>query len=479
MTVLSPLDEAVRDISLAQHLPRIKKLLVYACTQQWESDPRQLAGYHLHDLLEALLHRAPTVERLQALLYQLTDCLSKPAEYTLIANLIIEQLRPLYEDGTESVTPVSHHFPVCEAIAHQLAQDPQALRVKKLLVLLCRSVWERDAQRLDCIPWESLVRELYQRAQTSDQLRAALNSAVRTLNKRTEYGAIARTILQACEPLYWDAANSGGEIRSNSAVPTTGIMEPAIAATIDSAPPADAALPSPPASLVVKALDELDWFELRLEIMKYTNPLLAKQLLLAVLYPSTAKEQSNQSPANWQAAGWRTLREHDLGGLLRRFLLPGHSLAELETALVTAVQQLNAPHHYPQVAATLLRIIRPVLVPARSQSEHRPDKQAELPENYLQTCQIAASTTLLERSSTLSQETDLSDASHSYSQTLGLPSTNPQCSANPPAGDDGGATAALTDNELETLDMAILTPHGQFNAADPAATAFHGASPQG
>ncbi|MGF1495979.1 MAG: hypothetical protein ACFB8W_04025 [Elainellaceae cyanobacterium] len=470
MTVLSPLDEAVRDISLAQHLPRIKKLLVYACTQRWESDPQQLACYHLHDLLEALLHRAPTLERLQAHLYQLTECLSKPAEYTLIANLIVERLRPLYEDGIESVTPVSHHSPVCEAIAHNLTQHPQSLRIKKLLVLVCRSVWERDAQRLDSIPWESLVRELHQRAQTPDQLQAALNSAVRTLNKRTEYGAIACTILQVCEPLYLDTVPAEVDICPNGAAPTVEAEVPADAESTDGVPSLPPASPSSPSQLVVKPLEDLDWFELRLEIMKYTNPLLAKQLLLAVLYPSTAKEQRNQSPANWLVTGWRTLQEHDLGELLRRLLLPGHSLAELEAVLETAVRQLNAPSHYSQVAATLLWIIRPIMVPARShpsgnRADRRPEERAE---HHLQTCQIAASTTLLERSATTPQpdlpQVDSAGNLPSPAEP-GTPSTNPQVSSPPST---RGAIAALP---TEILEAKAFTP-------DPAATAVNGSAPQ-
>lgn len=90
-----------------------------------------------------------------------------------------------------------------KAIA-QLAQDPDAARIKKLLYALCEEKWEKSEQVLQQANWQHLVEGVIHKTSTLARLKAFLNRVVRSINKQTEYTLIAQKIISQLSPLYPD-----------------------------------------------------------------------------------------------------------------------------------------------------------------------------------------------------------------------------------------------------------------------------------
>ena len=197
MNVLSPFDETVRDLALAQHLPRIKKLLVYACTRHWESDTIGLSSYHLHELVQQLVQIAPTYHELKIHLNGVIQTLNKPAEYTLVANAILRHFQRLYPDAVSQAS--RQHQSLYQVVTDQLAQNVEQSRIKKLLHFVCRDHWTQDLETVDL---GELVREVHVLTPTYDDLTAILGSVIHTISKPEKYRAIAQIITTELAPLY-------------------------------------------------------------------------------------------------------------------------------------------------------------------------------------------------------------------------------------------------------------------------------------
>lgn len=92
--------------------------------------------------------------------------------------------------------------PLLDRIVQDLEQNPNHLRMKKLILCICRGVWENDRHRLDQIDLKDLIQELVELTPSLGDLKLAFGNAVRTLNKKAEYSLLANTILGLVKPLY-------------------------------------------------------------------------------------------------------------------------------------------------------------------------------------------------------------------------------------------------------------------------------------
>lgn len=387
MTALSPFDEVIRDFATAQHLPRIKKLLVYACTQQWQSDIDRLAQFNLHELVATLIQLAPTLDQLQSYLNQVTQTLSKPAEYLLIANTIVQHLRPLYVGPISSpdLQTSSHLYWQMTQI---LEQEPEHLRIRKLLVLVCRNYWESDRDRLLAIDLPDLLMELHHLTQSLENLRAVITSVVQTTSKPVQYQAIADRIINACQSFYRPIGTDDIELRSipeSTAAHSTHIHptdltyhEPLNSSChpgesssgegrgecgegVDrefSTDGGDRRLYAQP----IPAFSRAELYDLRLEMMKYTVPLLAKHLLFLIVYtpPGQASEQEQAAFAADPDA-WMSLKNHDLDDLIKASLKHYPTLDDLNTALLLTVRSLPTAQRYMPIATAIVRAVRTLM----------------------------------------------------------------------------------------------------------------------
>lgn len=378
MASLSPFDEIVQGLIQDQNGARIKKLLVYACRNVWEGDPARLSRYSFSDLVQELMHIAPSIDQLKTHLTRMVGSLSKSAEYTLVARAILNHLRPLYLE-TQALTQIAGSTRDYCAIANRLEQDVDAHRIHKLLFCACCGTWENDLNRLGHYPILALVQQLYDLAPTAIALQSALDSIVQTLNRQVEYRRVAQTILTAFEPLYTESLYTeplDTQLLYTLEVPEQTQLRVAVVDPQDNKPPlvlppappqAPEQLPppglSPAAPVIVRVAPRStipDRFELRLEVMKYTIPLRAKVLLFSVLhYPLDSLDRHGS-----------ILKTHDLDELLQALLrqFPGYS--DLEARLRTMAQALADPDQYSQAAGAILRAVRPLYAqPAPLSSE--------------------------------------------------------------------------------------------------------------
>ena len=481
MTVLSPFDEVIRDFAQAKYLPRIKKLLVYACTHRWESNPERLAKLHLHNLIEKLMQIAPTLDQLSVYLNQVTQSLSKPAEYLLVANVIVQGLRKLYV-GAASTSEFSCDPHICRQVAQVLEQDSDHLRIRKLLILICRNHWELDTSRLLAANLPDLVSELHQLTQSEENLQAVFNSIVQNTSKPVQYGAIASRILDACQILYSAQQTSQTELRlpapgmassspatatDNSAwaagsisptrstlnaqssksnrAPVTGLNAAASDAA-SSAPevspaagsvsqsersPAGSASEVPPsgtfsdrtpsdshaASNAIPAFSQGELFDLRLEIMKYTVPLLAKQVLFLTLYaPAEHGSEATVTEMAMNAETWSSLKKRDLDDLIERTLKQYPTLALLAEGLHRSARLSQNQQRTMPVASAIARAVKTLMTKHRpSRLRDRSGDAADSLRSAEQTRQFASPTVSFENDS------DGLDSPNNASQDIELP----------------------------------------------------------
>ncbi|NJN87008.1 MAG: hypothetical protein HC881_12830 [Leptolyngbyaceae cyanobacterium SL_7_1] len=365
MATLSPQDEVIQNLACDPNAVRIKKLLIYVCNHYWESDLNQLHRFQLSELIQELMAIAPTIEQLRFQLNNAVQTINKRAEYALIANYLINTLTPLY--GWVTPRPsVSLHPSVYGRIAQELLQDTESLRIKKLLFCACHQRWENNVSQLDAHTMVDLVQELHRVAVTPENIRLTLEAVVSSLNRPEVYQSIAERICHACRfysssrtfettsvtafapPITPDQT---GLIHSNSPDQNTVYCVDSHTqnTALDGMSEEQHFEPLPFQSK--KTISELliNLFDLRLEIIKYANPLKAKMLMYSLLH--------GQPELN--AEIWSAIKNYDLHTLLQNLLRLYKRFSYLETRLAEVAQSLPNPSSYLQASSAILRAIKP------------------------------------------------------------------------------------------------------------------------
>ncbi|MBD3885073.1 hypothetical protein IFO70_25405 [Phormidium tenue FACHB-886] len=349
------LEQVTQALAQDQNLFRIKKLLLFACTQTWENDLQRLEQSDLQELLQQLLTIAPTREQLQTRLYAVTRSLNKPAEYSRVANGIISQLNQLY------LNQPTHPGDTCpydyERVVQNLTCNSDLIRVKKLLLLASRNIWETDSERLHQTSLPELVREVHTRMPTLESLRTALENLVITLSKPREYSTIGDRISQAFQPLY--VVQSSSPASTKSATSANASAPPTATLSITEGLPVEAIIHQPLDSVIqpiqpaasgycyIQQQDLSDLFDLRLELMR-ANPFKVKVLLFSVLHEVLLSGIEQE----------QMLRNYELDDLLRILLQTHKLLNQLESKLFSTVRLLPDPSEYHQVAQAVLEAAR-------------------------------------------------------------------------------------------------------------------------
>ncbi len=386
----NPLYEQVaRELEQTGNLLRIKKLIYYVCRRRWENDPNQLDNLYLPHLVAELHQRLPSPELLRTTLNEFIQTLSKQGEYTLVGNAIASKFQRLYASSKATDQTQANQPPLTPAdetalltadvlselkpepkvddpyyqIAAELEQDPNASRMKKLILYVCRRRWESDPIALQRIDLGALLQELYQLTHTREQLKLALNAVAQSLNKREEYTAIAGTIIRQMGKLYPDYQESEPEPEAPPA-PVSSQPEPApnpVAEIVSTSPPEEAedlevpeeATPAIDPNTIETPFDNpqkpfTSLFDYRLGIMKYANPLRAKILLFSALHGEFG--YSNQD--------WLTLKMYELDGLMRQVIKSCKFYTELEALLYGAARRLREPEENVETASAMIRCLR-------------------------------------------------------------------------------------------------------------------------
>lgn len=218
--VITPINLALKKLSGHPNHRRIKKLLYGVHQTFWENDTKVLEGFSFKLLLESLADRNANLEDCRKSLYQIVGTLNRQKEYSRIADIILESIRPIYVEATGGTFPSGEVENDTEAddgiflenptvalyrdIAIRLEQTADPIRMKKMLYCLCYNSWENNASRISALPTVDLIEELYQQIGTTEDLQNRLRAILLRLNRRAKYSPIANNIFRECQALYPD-----------------------------------------------------------------------------------------------------------------------------------------------------------------------------------------------------------------------------------------------------------------------------------
>ncbi|MCY7393904.1 MAG: adenylate/guanylate cyclase domain-containing protein [Leptolyngbyaceae cyanobacterium CAN_BIN12] len=334
--------QIARSIDRSNDPVRLKKLLFYVCRRQWESDLTRLNQVDTALLVQEIHSVTVDGNQLRETLMQFVQTLNKSAEYEVVGKGLIAHFLPLYpelqafvfesEKGAEvQSVPVDEADSLYRKVADQLEKKPYILRFKKLIVYVCKNQWISDVTQLIAVDMTALLKELHILAPTIKRLQAALDAAVKTLSKQTEYTLIAAELVNHLDLMYAEPA----ALQRSPAHP-----QPASAAANQETPlNADS---DPP----LKSVASL--FDVRLGILKYTNPLRAKILVFSTLH----------SDFTFSHEDWRDLKMYELDGLLRELVQNFQTYTDLEAALYSTARRLPEPEEGAQAADTIIKCVR-------------------------------------------------------------------------------------------------------------------------
>ena len=376
---------------------RLKKLAICACYNTWESDPAKLQGASWDKLLPQILDLIPQRQNLEYVMQQIVNSLSKPQTYRAIAQALTQILLPLYEDVSPPLTfrdtppppplpplPVSAVNPMEEAtvmsttpIAPRPAPPPPPAPVY--------GMEEATVFSTAPIAHPATSAPVYNAEEATVFSTAPIvHPATPAPAGHAAYGDAAYSDAAYGHEAYGHEAYSdaaygheayGHEAYSDAAygdfvygdstylspthaspvyppVDSTEVTIPdpqAYSYPAQPVPPPPVSSPAPAAGLV-KTAPLYDPFELRIELMKYTNPLMAKILIYSLLY----------EPFDFRTSDWQQLREFDLDSLIQTLYSQYRHYAELGTCLQSMADQLPDPELTVQAAGTLLRILKPM-----------------------------------------------------------------------------------------------------------------------
>ncbi|MBD2690730.1 hypothetical protein [Anabaena catenula] len=224
-----------------------------------------------------------------------------------------------------------------DEVVKYLEQHENSTRIKKLIFCACTNIWENDQDKLNNFKLPELIQELCTLNPILDSLKLSLSQVVKSLNKQAEYSLLASVVFNEVQKLYIKDEESTG-ILLNQPNQDESIF-------YNSGQISSNALNQSPNS---KIKSQYDQFDLRQNLMKYTNPLRAKIILFSVLYHKFT----------FQEEDWFKLRAEELDSLLQKLFDSCSTLRELEFKLNNSVISLGHPDENTQVASAIIQSMR-------------------------------------------------------------------------------------------------------------------------
>lgn len=110
MTTPLNLETVTQALDRHEQRIRIKKLMLGACRNRWENDPKKLNQLELSALVREMYERSPNLERLAWMLIQVVGRVNKVTLYFSIAHFIFGQLRSLYPEPYTELNSIHQHL---------------------------------------------------------------------------------------------------------------------------------------------------------------------------------------------------------------------------------------------------------------------------------------------------------------------------------------------------------------------------------
>lgn len=227
---------------------------------------------------------------------------------------------------------------ILDEIVEQLERDPSLTRIKKIMFCACHGRWENDIRKIEELDLRDLISELWEKNPRLEEVDSLLSHIVSKVNKKTEYGLVARKIIENVGKLY---------LTDQEAT----IMETTISSFWDY--PVDTELEG---SLndgqeedIFNAREPGDLFDVRQQIMQSANPLKVKILIF-----SAVERQFNFSDRDWL-----NLKTRLLDDLLRQMFNVCITITDLESQLYSAANTLEDPDENTQIASVIIEYMKP------------------------------------------------------------------------------------------------------------------------
>ncbi|MCZ8128956.1 MAG: hypothetical protein O9304_19165 [Microcystis sp. LE19-114.1B] len=384
-------NQVVRYLDSHEEKLRIKKLIFYICKKYWENDPNTLDGVAMEDLVKELVQLKTSKEQLTFSVYKLVKTLNRPEVYAGVATVIIEQISKLYSNIAAAYdTQLSPLEPAVNPrftavnnavnngednslrqVVNSLGNHLETERMQKLMFAACKNRWENDLSVINNYGLKNIILELRQNNPNFLSLRETLNQVAENINKKALYLSLAEIILTQLELLY-DTNNdykeedneSKSQIFNDQMVHLNDDCDSSAKTSSFSSSrskPVDFAsstmeLPfAEPAFLNnnpsnYPQISDYDPFEIRLEILRYANPLRAKILIFSLLF----------YPWDQNSQDWLTLRSYTLEDLLQKLIESGKSLKDIEIQLYHIAQTQMDRDANVQTAGILVQALQKI-----------------------------------------------------------------------------------------------------------------------
>lgn len=389
MNALVTLDQIARELEQHPEVLRIKKLSFYICYRQWENQNQVLHQTSLGTLLSHLYEHHSSIDILSKTMYRVVATLNRQDIYREIANLLIRKLGQVYQDSEESTQIIAvqpknlNPMPVMEStlqqVAFYLTHHQESSRIHKLLYAAIYHAWENDVHQLQAYPLDTLLLSLRQSAPTIPEAKYRIDGVVSSLNRQGIYSTIAQDMMRQIERIYLEdgdatkpfipddismpldvdisgSFNAGIHpyTKTNTNSPTQGIRDfydmPTTAISATQAQQRTIQQTAPEDRKGAGDREHYNIFDLRLEVMKYSNPLRVKILLFSAVY----------RPFDATGQDWAALRSSNFDEMLKNLLQSYHRLPELEIKLCAIAQSLRDPEEYLQTVGAIVQAVSPL-----------------------------------------------------------------------------------------------------------------------
>ena len=293
-----------RQLAQDENATRIYKFLTYVSEGAWVGDIASPNEAMIYRVLDQIFEQFPDLTLLRSHLHISVNTLSKPAEYSQIADTILEAIF-LVRGGEDPTTmflgvvpptnpQVNPQTTLYTTISSRLVLLPNQIRLKKLAFCAAQSVWEGDVAKLGAMSWIDLIKMMHQRHATPQDLKKGLQQVVSRLSKPIEYSFLAEKLIEHLQALYQvTIVETHPIVAELNLTPNLNSSEAESLANFDEVgrdthvtKPNDVIPPSPwnddTGSSMVETIDSVV-FDLHFDVMKLANPLRLKHLLLMLV----------------------------------------------------------------------------------------------------------------------------------------------------------------------------------------------------
>jgi hypothetical protein len=230
---------------------------------------------------------------------------------------------------------------ILDEVARELEQNPNVIRIKRLILYVCNQTWENDLNKLASLDLTELIQDLWVKSIKIEDIEIALNRLVSKVNKKSEYSEIAQQIIEQIGRLYAEPEESteilpGGTVFSPEQTYLYGTQMTQFEGF------------SAPVSFK-PSRDPGDLFDVRQKILQRTNPLKAKIVLQSAL----------DTDFTFNDRDWSSLKNQDLEALLRQIFQVCKTTSELESTLENIANRVNNLEGAGQAASIIIQALTP------------------------------------------------------------------------------------------------------------------------